>query len=331
LNNSKRKAIGRAKQEESVTRTRKTRITIFFSVFIVVIVMIVSGIAIYRNWVAPFKTIVIDVNDNQISMRYFLKRVSLSGEEPMNMLNILTKEQMIMQSAEKSPFNIIITEDDMDKFARNIASGENKTIDEDEFKEWYRQQLNMTRLSDSEYKDLLRIGLLSMKMEEYLTKFIPTVAEQVFVNMISVIDYSKMETIKKKYEAGEDFASLALEYSIDPDMGMKGGKLGWFPRGALDSMVDEVVFTLDVGSLSDPISLGEEMFVVLMVSEKTQAREINEQSMEILKSGVLDEWLKNEYANQEVKYYGFNGGGYDSETDAWVKWQVWRMQQGQEE
>jgi len=332
LNYPNRKASGTSQKgkPETATKTKPRRRTIILSVIVVVIVVVIAGVAVYRDRVAPFNIVVVEVNDTQIKMRYFLKRVAMSGEPAMNMMQILTREQMIKLAAENTPFNITVTAEDIDRFGRELARGEGASIGEGEFREWYRQQLNETRLSDAEYRDLLRTGLLGVKMAEHLSQRIPTVAEQVFVNMIPTADFSEAEMVKEKYEAGEDFAALAREYSVQPELGEIGGKIGWFPQGVLDPRLDSLAFGLDVGRVSDPIPLDEQNIIIMMISEKTAAREIDEQSLVVLKSKVLDKWYGDAYKEFEVHFQGFDNG-YDSETDAWVQWQLMRMQRGQQE
>ena len=63
------------------------------------------------------------------------------------------KEEIIKQTVTKPPYSISVTERDIDHFARDIAQGKNKTITEDEFREWYRQQLNESSLSEAEFRD----------------------------------------------------------------------------------------------------------------------------------------------------------------------------------
>ena len=72
------------------------------------------------------------------------------------------------------------------------------------------------------------------------------------------------------------------------------------------------------------VDIDEQTFVVMMISEKVAAREIDKLSLMVIKSRALDEWYKAEYPNHEVNFHGFNNG-YDSETDAWVHWQLARM------
>ncbi len=88
------------------------------------------------------------------------------------------KEEIIKQVVTKPPYSITVTEQDIDQFARDIARGKNKTIAENEFREWYRQQMNESSLSDAEFKDLLRAKLLSLRMSKYLGERVPTIADR---------------------------------------------------------------------------------------------------------------------------------------------------------
>lgn len=299
--------------------------TIILAVAVAVIIGVIAGIAIYQNRLAPFRTTVLVVGDTSISMGYFLKRIHMFGGKPMAMLQILTREEIIKQVAPKPPYSINISEEDIDEFLKGIARGESDTITEKEFKEWYRQRLNESRLSESEFRELMRTNLLSQRLHGYLAERVPTVAEQVHLHMIPVKDLSVAEMIKGRLDAGEEFAELAREVLSDEKLTENGGDFGWFPRGALAPEIAQAAFDdLDIGEASEPINLGGQNFVVVMVSERVAAREIDEDSMQSIKSKALAEWLKEEQQYHKVEFHGFNNG-YDSETDAWVQWQLQRM------
>ncbi len=63
----------------------------------------------------------------------------------------------------------------------------------------------------------------------------------------------KIEDIAARIKKGESFADLAKEFSEDPGSGKRGGDLGYFGRKAMVPEFDEVVFSLKVGELSDPV------------------------------------------------------------------------------
>lgn len=301
-----------------------TRRIILLAAVVVVIVGSVIGFAVYQSRVKPFKIAVVEVNGSRISMRYFLKRVAMSDGETMDTLGILTKEEILRQVALEPPYNISIIEQDIDQFIRDLARGENESIEESEFREWYRQQLNESRLSDEEYKELIKTTLLNLRMSDYLGEKLPNVADHAFLHMVPVKEYATAVEIKGKFDAGVGFADLAMEYSEDPRLKENGGEVGWYAQGALDPRIDEVAFDLEVGKMSDPIPIDERTFAVIMVSERVADRELDEESLWLIKSRVLDEWYDEEFKNHDVQFHGLENG-YDSKTDAWARWQIARM------
>jgi parvulin-like peptidyl-prolyl isomerase len=60
----------------------------------------------------------------------------------------------------------------------------------------------------------------------------------------------KAEEALKKARSGEDFATLAGQYSEDAQTSNKGGYLGLIPRGRRGDAFDEVAFRLDEGEIS---------------------------------------------------------------------------------
>jgi len=312
-------------EKREAADSKATVRTIILAVVVVLIIGGIAGFAIYQDRVAPFRTIVLVVDDHSIPMRYFLKRVHLSGREAMTLFQTLMREEIIKQVAPKPPYNIDVREEDIDRYLRDTARGDSDAIEESDFKEWYRQQLNESRLSNAEFRDLARTNLLTRRLSEYLAEKVPTVAAQVHLHMIPVSEYQAAIKVKERLDAGEDFATLAREVSSDEGLKERGGDLGWFPRGALSPEITQTAFDeLDVNEASEPLYLDDRTFVVVMVSEKAAAREIDDGPLQMIKARVLDEWLKEENKYHKVEFHGFKNG-YDSETNAWVQWQLQRM------
>ena len=289
---------------------------------VIVLILIIVGVSLYIN-AAPLRRIIITVDDTSINMDYFLMRTRLAGAGPMEMLETLTNEQLIRIEAPR--YVAEVSPEDIDQELRRVATGESETISEDEFKEWYRQVLNENDLSDSEYKEIVATSLLAARLQTYLGERMSTVAEQIHLHAILLETYEDAEKIRARWEAGEDFADLAREISLDEVSGERGGDLGWLPRGVLgSSWFAEVAFSLTVGDVSEPLSYmsdpeTEEIFYyLLMVSEKAEAREIDEDALQILKAQALDAWLLEEIKLPKHKIeWDFN-----SEIYAWINWQL---------
>ncbi|HKW97080.1 MAG TPA: peptidylprolyl isomerase [Bryobacteraceae bacterium] len=64
---------------------------------------------------------------------------------------------------------------------------------------------------------------------------------------------AKAQEIRKKIEAGEDFATLAKAESDDTGTAAKGGDLGTFRHGQMVPEFEKAAFTLPVGAVSEPV------------------------------------------------------------------------------
>ena len=104
----------------------------------------------------------------------------------------------------------------------------------------------------------------------------------------------------------------------------KGGDFGWLPRDVLPPGFDQVAFNLIIDDVSEPLAYvsdptsAEIFYYLLMVSEKAEAREIDEDSLQMLKARTLDDWLLEEVKSPKHKIeWNFN-----SEIYAWINWQL---------
>jgi parvulin-like peptidyl-prolyl isomerase len=61
------------------------------------------------------------------------------------------------------------------------------------------------------------------------------------------------ETLRDRARAGEDFATLAGQYSEDPGSAVQGGDLGFFGRGMMVPPFEEAAFALETGEVSDVV------------------------------------------------------------------------------
>ncbi len=340
MSQSKKKRTGRraAGQTQSpevqiVYRNQISRRTAFVIVAIVaVLILVIFGIAYYPTYIAPLRQTVITVDDVSIRMDYFLKRIRASGSDAMSMLSNITKEEVLKMAAPQ--FGIVLTDEAIDQELRRMAGGESGTITESEFKEWYRQRLDETKLSDSEYRGIVATGMIGNIIHQYLAEMMPTVAEQIHVHTMLLETEKEAEQVKARLEAGEDFAAIARELSLDSNSRENGGDLGWVPQGVLTPQIEYNAWDLEPGTISDPIPYYDTSnpetveligYYIIWVSEKAEAREVAEEYIPTLQNKLLDEWLAEETQKHEVRYHGFNNG-FDSETYAWINWQLSKRQ-----
>jgi parvulin-like peptidyl-prolyl isomerase len=294
---------------------------------VIVLILIIVGVSYYFREDARYKRLtIITVDDITINMDYFLMRTRLADADAMVMLERLTNEQLIKIEAPR--YVAEVTPEDIDETLRRVARGESETISESEFKGWYRQLLNEIGLSDSEYKEIVATSLLTARLHAYLAERVPTVAEQVHLHS-ALLSTEEVAEIWEKGDAGENTEELISEIWQDKQSEGTVEDLGWLPRGVLPPGFDQVAFNLTIDDVSEPLvyvsdptsTEPETFYYLLMVSEKAEAREIDENHLQILKAQALDDWLVEEIKFHEIGWHGLKNG-FDSETYAWISWQL---------
>jgi len=299
-------------------RMGRWSLVIIISVFLAIIGIVVWVTHYFSEDQRYLRINVIVVDDTSIRMDYFIKRARISGIDAMAMLDTIAKEQVIKMEAPQYVGEP--TEYDIDETLRRIATGGSGDISESEFKEWYRQQLNETGLSDAEFRDFMYTNLLATRLQEYLADRMPTVTEQVHVHIIMVQTYDEAAKVRERWEEGEDFADLAREVSMDEESRENGGDLGWMPKG-VDELVDYAAFDLNIGDVSEPVSYTGQYFYLFMVSEREVARQIEEEDLEVLKSKVVNDWLIVTSQEHKISFHG-SKNGFDNIIYAWVNLQL---------
>lgn len=313
---------------------------IIISIILAVLVVAVGGVFYYQFNVAPFRKVVLSVDNDVIRMDYFLKRAKTSGAVTSYVLQQLVEEEIIKLDAPQ--LGIQVTAADLDEALRQAAAEElleasstdntdNSTtataasITEEEYSDWYEQQVTKSRLSDTEYRELMRIRLMASKIQEYLLSVIPGSAEQVHLHVIQVANLEDANNAKARMTSGESFADVAASVSLDTDSAANGGDLGWVPQGAYG--FESVTFSLDVGQVSDPIPVDSEnpdtsQYLLFMVSEKDADRTIDESSLDLLLSNYINGWLYQQMSAHDIRVvYNFS----DEANDAWVTLQLASM------
>jgi hypothetical protein len=317
---------------EAVDESRKKRRRAFIltSVVIVIIAIIVS-VSIYISG-APYRRTIITVDGNNISMGYFLKRAWMASggtdDPPSYTLYMLTEEELIKLGAQQ--YGIEASEEDIDEALRETARGDSESISDSEFREWYRQQLNETRLSDSEYRDLMHTSLLTALLHQYLAQRVSTIAEHIHLLAI-VPSADDTDTMWERYDNGESLIDIGEELWSSYEAEEMIIDFGWMPPGVLEPWVDDIVFELTINEVSNPVLLtaseDEEVYYIFKVSEQEAAREVDEETLGILMSNALDVWLSEESDLHEIRWYSLydSSKGFDNATYYWIMSELAKM------
>jgi parvulin-like peptidyl-prolyl isomerase len=166
------------------------------------------------------------------------------------------------------------------------------------FEEW----LQVTGQTREDYKEMLRLSLLSQQVMDTVSAGVSTDAEQVRVRLIMVDSEETAQQVLTRLNEGGDFAALVQEYSLDLATKENGGDLGWFPRGLVAPELEAAAFALQPGQVSGIVRLGDGYHIVQVI-EREAARPLSPDMQLDLKLSLFDEWLAAQRASATIERY----------------------------
>jgi len=236
---------------------RRQRIIFGAGILIVVAVLAIVGVGVYFGWYVPeyepLHETVIEVNDTQFDMDYYIKMFKYRILEYESYGISLTIEQMPSLADE------VVRVIEERELIRQAATELGITVSDKEVDE---ELESYDPPPSKDYRDVLRTQMLVNRLlDEYFEQEVPQFADQRHIWAMFLESESQVNEVKEGLEAGEDFAELAGELSLDTYCKSKEGDLGWLPRGILPQLMDSSVledraFSCEVGVLSWPIYEG---------------------------------------------------------------------------
>lgn len=159
--------------------------------------------------------------------------------------------------------------------------------------DYFNSWLNTSYYTLDEFREVIRLQLLTNKLTEPIVAGVPTSVEQVHARHILVNTQTQAEEALARLNAGEDFAALAAEYSTDITTRQNGGDLSWFPRGGLlVPEVEETAFSLQPGQTSGVIQSAWG-FHIIQTLEFDPARPVDDETHQRMVKKAIDDWAQN--------------------------------------
>ncbi len=127
----------------------------------------------------------------------------------------------------------------------------------------------------------------------------PEEVEQVNAAHILVETEETANEILGRLEAGDEFADLAAEYSIDTSNAEQGGDLGWFPRGMMVPEFEEAAFALEPGEMSGivPTDFGYH----IIQSKGKEVRALSPELFGQIQQQVFQSWFEAQLQNADIE------------------------------
>jgi parvulin-like peptidyl-prolyl isomerase len=114
---------------------------------------------------------------------------------------------------------------------------------------------------------------------------------QVHAVQIVVATEAEAKAIHQRLLQGADFGVLAQEVSIAPER-TQGGDLGWFGPGQMPPEFDKVVFTLPVGTFSEPVRTPYGFHVFRVLDRREAQRGSFEEVRPVIEASIRDTRLE---------------------------------------
>ena len=328
-----------AVRSERDVKRRRIALALIGVMLLAVASIVIAGYVMI--FVMPSREVVVRVNDVTYTRGDMVKvlRVSQKGMEYLGgqfnatndifqTLQLFVENEIIAQSAPS--LGISVSNEEIQTQIRNIFTPRAAaTMDpaqvEREFQERYKGYLNAIQYSEDEYYQLTRRSIIREKTRLFIGESVPTFAEQVRLQQIIVAPTDEIDIMKVKLEDGvrdaegpaeirEAVKGIVRQFSRDSQERIRlGGDLGWVPRGIVKDH-EYAFFDLEVGKLSDVSTSiqDQQQLYFFIVSERAEARELDPEDLDALKTAALQNWINEQRAKFDVY------SDFDSEIYEWM-------------
>ncbi len=171
----------------------------------------------------------------------------------------------------------------------------------------FKKAIKKSRTLQMLFKEEIEVTISDEELKEYYekNKFKFKEPEKIWVKIIYVRNNptdpegrekakQKIEKAQEELNEGENFAFVAQRYSADRSR-VKGGDLGFVHKGRLESVVEEIAFSMDINTTSDIIEKDIGFYIVRVKDRKKQ----NQLGFEKVKDGLIKDLKKKEEAKKK--------------------------------
>ncbi|MBM7571446.1 peptidylprolyl isomerase [Aquibacillus albus] len=229
----------------------------------------------------------------------------------------ITKEEFY-EELKNANGSAVLQEMVMKKVLEETYEVDENQVDEqlDQLKEQYGEQFEMV-LQQSGYededafRDAIRMSLLQEQAltedievtDEELEKRYDRMNTEIQASHILVQDEETANEVKQQLDEGEDFASLAEEYSQDPGSAQNGGQLNYFRAGDMVAEFEDAAYSLEVGEISEPVQSTHGWHIINVTDKRETEEEIEpfEEIKDDLRRQIANSKISNEDAQAKMQ------------------------------
>jgi peptidyl-prolyl cis-trans isomerase C len=219
----------------------------------------------------PISQEVLDENYNMVLRQYEsyygldVTADDLKLEVRNAMLNELIMNELLLQEAEKR--EIVVSDEEVTAYIDDMVAGNYGGSQAD-----FEAALEQVGMTPEYYQDSVKESMIITELQNDLVNH-PETVDVIKARHILVETEEEALGIIARLDAGEDFAALAKEHSLDTGSAANGGDLGYFAtNGATTSkMVDEFTagaVALEIGEYSKTPVESQFGYHIILVEDK---------------------------------------------------------------
>jgi len=322
---------------------RRQRIAILVGASLILVILLIVGMGFYKEFVEPPRVMAGSIRGETFTMGDLVQRLRVRqginryeggfvdlSVDPFQFLQDLLFVEIVRQAAPTLGLdaNDELTDQALrGQFYPQIPEGQESDEEqlEKEFRNTYQGFLTQVRLSDEEYRDMIRDQILLLQLSGLLSSSIPDKPDQVEMEWIR-IDFEVNvipEEVKNRLNE-EEFSDVAAEFFNPMEYGDQAGYVGWVPKGAFPDLDphlfgDEDNEPLQPGQVSEPLYGGDATYILRVISS-AEPRELTARMRVKLTKQLVHKWRGDQMERgSKEKWLKVN---FDSDRYAWVAEQV---------
>ncbi len=238
--------------------------------------------------------IVAVVNDSVITLSELNAAIAVAMERSGNpekwkkdmvrtrsmVLDSLIEQKLVKQAADKA--GIDVSQQEIDNAVEDIKERNNLTQEElvsalaesgitySEYREQLREQIRQVKFINQEFRSKITISREDVEnyYNRHIEEFTGPASYRLRVIFFTGTDKDllalKIKTVFEALDKGEDFETLARQYSEGPTAS-SGGDLGYLRADEMDPSLREVASAMSPGSVSRPVRTPSGVYIIQLV------------------------------------------------------------------
>lgn len=247
----------------------------------------------------------ISKDDYKSELSFYASMLASQQQLKNSIVTMMVQDKLIANDIKKNDIKVDDkeVEDALMQSVQNFGGQENfdKTLDDynmelDKFKETLKKDLmykkhrewfdENNKVTDDEIKKYF---------EDNKDEFAKVDASHILVE-----DEQTANDIKSRLDNGEDFASLAKEYSKDTASAQNGGALGAFAKGQMVKEFEDAAFSMKEGEISAPVKSQFGYHIIKVNSIKDSFEDSKEEITKKIKDQKYADYIKKLHEESNV-------------------------------